>query len=254
MADAGLFDTFVPNACCVCKKTAALHRCSRCQMVWYCSRACQKSDWACSWGQDNIGHRALCKPLGELRRRITVARAGDQALGLFHPADARAAAQFKVASASVLEVVLGRPYYDDEAVHVLYQRNCARCHAVFPQSEWINCSGAAAICWCSDACRAAGEAAPHFASERCQHNLLRSCAEAVARSLRRGMPRRPPVWPAQVGRCQPNCSPNVPANWAQVSGTLLGWHIVRIARFLLRTRPAVRIACPQAGGTAAYTR
>ncbi|XP_016552183.2 ubiquitin carboxyl-terminal hydrolase 18 isoform X2 [Capsicum annuum] len=44
---------FLPNSCAVCGNVA-VKRCSRCKMVYYCSEACQRSDW-------NSGHTSRCR-------------------------------------------------------------------------------------------------------------------------------------------------------------------------------------------------
>lgn len=39
-----------------------LKRCNGCQLVWYCNRTCQQSDWKC--------HQKSCKKVQQLRKRI----------------------------------------------------------------------------------------------------------------------------------------------------------------------------------------
>lgn len=38
-------DCITERLCIVCQKTMGLKKCAQCGVVWYCSRACQKSDW-----------------------------------------------------------------------------------------------------------------------------------------------------------------------------------------------------------------
>ena len=221
-ATKALLDTFVPNVCHVCKSPGRpeLHKCSRCRSVWYCSRGCQAIDWKRGQG---TGHKELCKPFRELRTRIESATAAERKAqaaasgpappGLFQPSDPVTLARYKRASTYVLEEVLGRPYYDDDVVPVLYQRHCAHCWGVAAHKAaegWVSCAGCSTACWCSDACRTAG-AASH--SRSCAHNeIVRGAAAAVAASLRAAG--RPPLWSPSQLLLPPAPLPNPPSDWA----------------------------------------
>ena len=209
---AALLGTFVPNVCHVCKRAARpgapLQACSRCRWVSYCGRECQALDWRRG---GSAGHRELCGSLAELRSRVDSAataerekRAAAAEQGelpdtppLFHPTDPATLSRYVRASALVLEDVLGRPYYDDEAVHVLHQRRCAHCFGVAARkpTDWISCAGCSTAVFCSRACCDAGAAA--HAAACTTYELLRASAAAVAASLARTA--RPPLWtPAEL--------------------------------------------------------
>eukprot|EP01051_Picozoa_sp_SAG22_P012291 SAG22_NODE_1262_length_4968_cov_18.197750_2_plen_1108_part_00 len=227
-ADRVIVDTFIATACHTCKRVppdVTLQKCMRCEMVWYCGRACQKKDWSL---KNTMGHRTFCAHLGTMRRRVRDAARAEEAaaraaaatgpagageggahtLGvpsLFRPSTADSLGRYKLGCLQVLEDVLQRPACDLESLPVLFQRHCAHCMKLYDEDEdrssdgdvpgqgaetWETCEKCSAMQWCCTGCRSA-EAAQHLRSCS-QYKLGLDCAREVTKSITETQ--LPPFW------------------------------------------------------------
>jgi len=214
VSNAANYDNFFAGACKRCKKAGGvvagpmgpvaatekteLQRCSRCKHVWYCSRECQKADFA--------EHKQVCKAMAQVATILDAHQDDESELVLdeaavepyVFPAGREAAwwrrrmRHAQLTKQFMQMKGLDVANWDKDQQIMLLARRCAGCHA--HDVELTACSTCHCVFYCSDECR---EARPHDA--QCDMLLLAlHCQQFLSDSTRPDFPSVPAIIPDQL--------------------------------------------------------
>ena len=162
---------------------APLKRCSRCQNIFYCSGAHQKSHWK--------SHKYICKYLGE----ATVL--GDlENFFSGHQNESRAEwNMFRMNAVKTCSVILSRDLSPEEQSMFLFPRVCRKtgCFSPVPepgQEKMLECRECLAAVWCSDQCRGQSDGVKRH-REMCSELRLARIADRYESQVTVGIPALP---------------------------------------------------------------